>query len=1323
MAEIADFYPGDLPGALDRAMTWLLSRLNANVSLFAGNALATPTNPAFLEGSVALTSGRFDTFAQDVVPCIVLDPLFGIPADDQAGPDGFPVNYSPTPLLSGNLMVNVLPVSSPSTVSGRVLSLTAPASGYRVDVYARTDVFYFQGASLIAEDGTWRVPGVSPGTVIAFLMPLNSPQPAPGTPTPAVSGWVAHSNLGVGQKLRDYFARIYSRTDIEYLQEDNVPIIVQDSTHARFGSSLVAGAGTPTAHVICNDPELGQVDLYSTLQNLAAYSDLPRSIEVPPGDPDYAGPGTITSSNIARIQNRCWIYDAALSIIVLSVAGLWDAAARIVARLNRLRDDPAYLPSRVLENAEDGSAARWALASGAGTCTSSYDATEPPEPTGSNVIRFTANVAPASWNFTGAGLPDALDSIAQWRHKAGTDFAFSFGVTSSTGKVATVTFASSGTAGFDAPSHTITSILELVPDVWRVATEDLAALIASSVAGEMLTSINSFQVRLPSAGSLGLDDFSVGAPQPEGSLSFSYDVYNGQVDLAYIRSGAMAWLCYAYAIYMERTGDFARAALGLESMLNFLFSLQSAAADSRHNLIMIGWGRYQDPGYQYVPAQQTSVSTEHNIDCYFAFDKASRVLPAAAQNLFDRGLITPVQYDSLRTAATSSATMAAQVRDAILNQLWIPAAGSVKGHFAQGASSNGLDPSLALDAAGTWAAMFCHEAGADAKAAECLEFTFENFFLTGQQILKSSSSDSFNQTYEQLTAFDGFKPYADSAGGYSGSPGSVWMEGTWGALAAYLRLYDDASLQAYFNANYAGGLDAFLARLVESMRVVGSTTRDGVLAFSLASRSLPWEFTVRKTIAATAWFWITATRNDVMFSNTSAALLGRPLLKVPQGVEQSVRQLDGQSSIGALELEATDGGGYLTALVSGGKLEGRKVALRAGYPGMDSTDFVTLATQEIESIQTLEGTTGYKLLCKDLKRSAKEQIFGRGDDGFPISDQHPRNLVANPMDVVLMVLQNELGMGQTPSVPASAWRLYDPSQWDAAGSSNPTLIAPNPVVDTDRILFYRNGIFAGYLFDFTLTGPLEAKQFLEYEIFHALGGYLVVLADGRVSPRFFLPPFVFSNLFSFNDRNLTVLPGVQRQPLINQVTYRLDYDGNNFRTELLFVEATSLQQYGLAGQGIIESKGLKSVRGGVSLAGLTATRIFRRYAGINPVTIAPTGGAPTLAVSSQYVTLTVETGDYVFASHPMLPNFETGRRGVFNRIYEVIEKQPNYAEGSMAYSLLDTGWVSGKKLSRVAPEGTAPYTSASSGERARYMFICRAQTGTYSEGTPAKTIF
>lgn len=918
-------------------------------------------------------------------------------------------------------------------------------------------------------------------------------------------------------------------------------------------------------------------------------------------------------------------------------------------------------------------------------------------------------------------MPDSADTIVDFRYKATVNCNVVIGVTSSTGKVIRIALAASGSPGYDAATGTLTVAFNVQLNNWRVLNLNLASLIQANVAGEKLTKINSFQVVLQGAGNLELDNLTLGSPQPAGSLSFSYDVYNGQVDQAYIRSGAMAWVAFAYGVYIERTGDYQTAALGLEDMLNFLFSLQSKAANLTKNLITLGWGKYEDPGYHYVPGQILSVSTEHNVDCYMAFNQAARVLPTAAQKLFNARLITQSQYDALKTTAAAAATKTTQLVSAIMDQLWIPAAGAAKGHFAQGASAAGLDTSLALDAAGYLAAVFAHEVGDDARAVSCLEFIYENFFVTNHQILKTSQTNSYNEAYEQLTPFDGFKTYADSTGGYSGSPDSIFIEGTWGAIGAYLRLRDNAGLQAYFSSNYPNGIDAFLSRLIQSMKIMGETDSDpGLLSFSLAARALPWEISVRKTLAPAAWFWLTSMLKD---APPSPFLLGPALLKIPRGVQQRIRQLDGQGSIGALEVEAIDGSGTLTALVSGGKLEGRKVSLRVGYPGMDSADFVTVATQQIETIKALPDLSGFTLECVDLKRSAKSKVFLAGDDGSPISREHPRTVIANPMDAALMVFQNELGLGQVPGAAASDWKLYDPAQWDLGLTFNPTLISPNPYVDVDGFLAYRNDIFAGYVFEFVFQAPVEAKQFLEFELFKALGGYMIVLTDGRISPRFFVPPYLFDNFFSLNERNMTALPGTDRNPIVNQVTYRMDYDGSKFQTELLFAHAPSLQQYGLAGEDIIESKGMRSARGGVSLAGLTATRIFRRYSGIDPVSQLPKGGALDLTVVSHFMTLTVEIGDFVFASHSLLPDFGIGRRGVFNRLFEVVEKQPNFAEGTMNYRLLDAGWISAKKLSRLAPQGTPAFTAASSAQQARYMFISADATQEYSDGAPGKTIF
>jgi hypothetical protein len=1326
MAEVKDYYSGDLASALDQELAWMLGQINANVSPFAGAVLSTETTAVFVEGAVDAVKDPFSSLAQDSVPNIVLDPVAGVSADDQSGPDGFSVNYSPMPLLTGNLLINLFTLSAAGDVSGRVLNLSQSASAYRADVYSFTDSFYYQGSATIASDGTWTVTGVQPGTVIAFLMDAGTSQPAAGSSAPSVTGWIAHSNMGVGSKLRDYFVRVAVKASyLESVVEDNIPIIVQDSTHARFGTSLAAGSGTLVAHVFYQHPTLGPVDLYSTLQNLAAYPDLPRGVEVTPGDPDFFTGTQLASSNLPALQNRTSIYGAALALISFTVGGFWDGAARIVNQFNALIERSGYLPTIVLEDGQDGTTSKWTLQSGAGSMTNALDTAEPPAASGgSKMIYFQATTTPVSWSFTGIGLPDAIDSFVEWRFKTNNDFKFTVGLTSSTGQVTSFCLVSSGTAGYDAPTKTLTAVAPLQLNAWQTYLADLNALIGRYLSGETVSSITSFAVELVSTGYLSLDDLSLGAPMPGGALSVSYDVYNGQADQATIRSGAIAWLAYAYGIYIERTGDYERAAASLRGMLNLLFFLQSAATDARQNLITAGWGIYQDPGYQYVPGPISSVNTDDNIICWFAFDKASRVLPAAAQTLLAEGLMTEVDAAQLSIAATTASTKASDIQSAILNQMWIPASGSVKGHFARGASSSGPDTSLDLDAASSWAAMFCHEIGDDAKAVECLEFAYETFFLANQQIVTSATANSYNQAYQQLTLFDGFKSHADSTGGYSGTPASASMEGTLAILAGLLRLSENTDLGTYFSTSYTGGLPSFIGRLVDSVKTVAGTTQsDGLLSYSLASRALPWEIAVRKTMPSTAWFWLTALRNDILLTNSSVDLGRHPCLKVPQGVHQSIQQLQGQSSIGALEIDAVDSGGYMTALASGGKLTGRRLTLSVGYPGMSSTDFVTIATQEIEGVEVLPSGGGIRLDCQDLNRYAKSQIFATGDDGSAVSKQNPRTLLANPMDVFLMVIQNELGLGQSSLVEPSAWRLYDPAQWDATNSSNPTLINPNPYLDISQVLFYRNGIFAGYLFDFEFTQAVEAKQFLEYEIFHPLGGYAVILADGRMSPRFFAPPYSFAGLASLNERNMTALPGVKPEPLINQVTFRMDYDGSQFQTELLFLSAPSLQQFGLAGEDIVESKGMKLERGGASLASVTANRIFQRYGGIDPVTGSPRGGAATISVTSQFMSLTIEAGDYVHFSHPQLPNLENGTRGIYNRTMEVVDKQPNYAQGNMTYQLLDTGWMGAKVLSRIAPQGTPAWSAASSTERERYMFLSQDSTGSYSDGANGKTIW
>ncbi len=179
--------------------------------------------------------------------------------------------------------------------------------------------------------------------------------------------------------------------------------------------------------------------------------------------------------------------------------------------------------------------------------------------------------------------------------------------------------------------------------------------------------------------------------------------------------------------------------------------------------------------------------------------------------------------------------------------------------------------------------------------------------------------------------------------------------------------------------------------------------------------------------------------------------------------------------------------------------------------------------------------------------------------------------------------------------------------------------------------------------------------------------------------------------------------------------------------ESTFFEGASLKQLEVRFPNGSVIYGLPSnpdtARGGAALAGITARRIFSRFSGIDSVTDQPAGGAMVLTVTAQYMTLTVEVGDLVYLSHPLAPNLRTGRRGIYNEIFEVIDKQPDYSKATMTYKLLDMSWLSSKPLSLIAPAGTSAWTLATGSERNRYMFLSSSATGEYSDGTSGKTVW
>lgn len=369
----------------------------------------------------------------------------------------------------------------------------------------------------------------------------------------------------------------------------------------------------------------------------------------------------------------------------------------------------------------------------------------------------------------------------------------------------------------------------------------------------------------------------------------------------------------------------------------------------------------------------------------------------------------------------------------------------------------------------------------------------------------------------------------------------------------------------------------------------------------------------------------------------------QPWLKVPRGASQTIDVVNGQSSIGELECEVVDVGGAVRRLVGTTPLEGASATLSVGYPGIAYDEFVVLHAYQIYKVTPARGYGAYLFKSRDKQMKLKRTIRLHPENGAPLSEENPWILCGTPGEIIQAVYLFALGREEADIDRAGLAAL------DAAAEG--MHIAARP---------YR----------FVITEATEAKQFLEQEIFQTAGMYPVVLHTGQISARAPRPPATgAAGAFTFDADNICVLPDVDRVDIVNEIIFQIDAEGSDYATQLVIVDGGSISTYGRARQLRIESKGLRTELGAWWFCQETARRIFRRFAGVSELR----GGATIASVEAFLLTLPVWVGDFVFVTHPQMPDLTTGALGVVERLYEVIDRAPDYARGRMKYKLLDTG--------------------------------------------------
>lgn len=185
----------------------------------------------------------------------------------------------------------------------------------------------------------------------------------------------------------------------------------------------------------------------------------------------------------------------------------------------------------------------------------------------------------------------------------------------------------------------------------------------------------------------------------DGSLPFSFTLPEPANLRAFVRSGAVAWVGYAAAEYLDasRSAPAREVALRLaHRAAAYLLARQVARpGDLRDGLVLGGSGtpRYDVDGSGAVHVtlargELSWASTEHNVDAYFFLRALGRV-----------------------TASAAYADAAEKIARALPERAWRPDAEQL----TRGVGERGIDPALTLDCA-SWGAVFLAAIGDRARA-------------------------------------------------------------------------------------------------------------------------------------------------------------------------------------------------------------------------------------------------------------------------------------------------------------------------------------------------------------------------------------------------------------------------------------------------------------------------------------------------------------------------------------------------------------------------------------------------------------------------------
>lgn len=477
-------------------------------------------------------------------------------------------------------------------------------------------------------------------------------------------------------------------------------------------------------------------------------------------------------------------------------------------------------------------------------------------------------------------------------------------------------------------------------------------------------------------------------------------------------------------------------------------------------------------------------------------------------------------------------------------------------------------------------------------------------------------------------------------------------------------------------------------------------------------------------------------------------------LKGLKSISQKITPEEGKSSIGSLEFGLLDKNDRVTALLSNA-IRKKTVELWAGYDGIDESKYIQLTTNLVDDFKLAENLTEYIFNTADIQRSIKSKVFkskvtsltaqlNAGATTASVADASAFLIVAHPSlgtcgyvridDEIIKwtakggtsftIVRGQFGTTDAQhsngaevteviafqehpvaialkvllSTGAGTNGAYDtlPSHWSLGISQSLVKVSTWESQATDWLNFKSTDLTYGYQFRFLYDEEMEGKKFIEEEILKVLNAYAPVGADGALSFKAFAPPVPFVDLPKLDEKCVKVKgKDGGLSALINIAMFSYDHDlvQDAYLKNVEYSDGSSISAHGQSDTFTVESRGIRSDLDGANIILDRWNRIKQRFS--KPV--------PTIQVKAFYSKHLYEAGELVNFSHANLPDFDTGSRGMVEKVLEIVNKGFDIMGGALHYDMMLTGF--GQRYGLYAPDSVPAYGSATEEQKRRYLFL------------------